>query len=187
MDKYKNKGIDHYISHFPKSTQILLKQLRAIINKAAPQAEEVISYNMPAYKYHGMLVYFAGYRNHIGFYPMSSAITVFKKELSVYKGAKGSVQFPLDKPLPIGLITKIVKFRVKKNIEKEKLKLKDNFLLLLATPARRALENKGIKTVKQLAKFSEMEILELHGMGVGSIPKLRNVLKSKGLSFKKTK
>ena len=77
--------------------------------KAAPDAEEVISYQMPAYKYYGMLVYFAAYENHIGFYPTASGIETFKKELSIFKGAKGSVQFPLDKPLPFRLITQIVK------------------------------------------------------------------------------
>lgn len=108
--------VDSYIADFPKDTQKMLEQLRATIMKAAPDAEEVISYQMPAYKYHGMLVYFAGYKNHIGFYPTSSGIAKFKKELSVYKGAKGSAQFPLDKPLPLQLITKIVTFRVKENL-----------------------------------------------------------------------
>jgi uncharacterized protein YdhG (YjbR/CyaY superfamily) len=84
----------------------------------------VISYQMPAFKYHGMLVYFAAWKNHIGFYPVSSAISKFKKELSAYEMAKGSVKFPLDKPVPFALITKIVKFRVKENLEKAKLKSK---------------------------------------------------------------
>ena len=101
----KTKGdkaiyVDAYIAGFPKDTQTLLEQLRTAIMKAAPDAEEVISYQMPAYKYFGMLVYFAGYKNHIGFYPGAAGIETFKKELSIYKGAKGSVQFPLDKPLP---------------------------------------------------------------------------------------
>ena len=116
--------VDEYIAGFPKDTQKLLEQLRAAIIKAAPGAEEAISYQMPAYKYHGMLVYFAGYKNHIGFYPTASGIETFKKELSVYKGAKGSVQFPLDKPLPLQLVTKIVKFRMKENLEKESIKTK---------------------------------------------------------------
>jgi uncharacterized protein YdhG (YjbR/CyaY superfamily) len=114
--------IDVYIAGFPKNTQKILKQLRATIIEAAPDAEEIISYKMPAYKYHGILVYFAAYKNHIGFYPTASGIATFKKELSMYKGAKGSVQFPLDKPLPLGLITKIVKFRVRENSEKSKKK-----------------------------------------------------------------
>ena len=114
----KPANIDEYISGFPKETQKILEQLRAIIKKAAPNAEEVISYAIPAFKLNGMLVWFAAYSNHIGFYPRGSGIEAFKKELSIYKGAKGSVQFPPDKPLPSGLITRIVKFRVAENLQK---------------------------------------------------------------------
>jgi uncharacterized protein YdhG (YjbR/CyaY superfamily) len=114
----KPKDIDEYISGYPIETQKLLEQLRATIRKVAPQAEEVISYAMPAFKWNGMLVWFAGYSKHIGFYPGASGIKAFKKELSIYKGAKGSVQFPLDKPLPLRVITKIVKFRVNENLQK---------------------------------------------------------------------
>lgn len=111
------KNIDEYIAMFPSDIQEILNELRATIKKAAPEAEEVISYQMSAFKYYGMLVYFAAFKNHIGFYPMASGIETFKKELSVYKGAKGSVQFPLDEPMPLGLITKIVKFRIRENLE----------------------------------------------------------------------
>ena len=111
----KPKDTDEYIASFPKETQKLLEQIRATIKAAAPEAEELISYAMPSYKFKGMLVHFAGYEHHIGFYPAPSGIDEYKKELSVYKGAKGSVQFPLDKPLPLDLITKIVKFRVDEN------------------------------------------------------------------------
>lgn len=111
--------VEEYIASFPEHTRELLQQIRAVIKKAAPGAEEVISYKMPAYRLNGMLVYFAGYKNHIGFYPTGSGIAAFQKELSAYKGAKGSVQFPLDKKLPVALIAKIVKFRVKENKEKE--------------------------------------------------------------------
>lgn len=124
MISKKANDTDQYIAGFPKETRELLEQVRAAIKKAAPDAEELISYQMPAYKYHGMLVYFAGYKKHIGFYPTASGIAAFKKELSVYKGARGSVQFPLDKPLPIQLITKIVAFRVKENLKKEGVKAK---------------------------------------------------------------
>lgn len=123
----KNKApdtIDEYIASFPAETQILLEQMRSIIQKAAPKAEECISYQMPAYKLHGALVYFAGYQKHIGFYPTSSGISVFQDEISNYKNSKGAVQFPLDKKLPVALITKIVKYRVKENIEKASLKNK---------------------------------------------------------------
>jgi uncharacterized protein YdhG (YjbR/CyaY superfamily) len=109
---------DNYIEAFPKDIQLLLKKLRATIRKAAPDAEEVISYKMPAFKYKDMLVWFSAHKNHIGFYPRVSGIEAFKKELAVYKGAKGSVQFPFNKPLPLVLISKIVRFRVQENSEK---------------------------------------------------------------------
>lgn len=112
----KPTDVDEYITGYPKEIQKLLQQLRATVKKAAPQANEVISYGMPAFKMNGMLVWFAAHTKHIGFYPRVSGIKVFKKELSIYKGAEGSVQFPLDKPLPLGLITKIVKFRVNENL-----------------------------------------------------------------------
>ena len=118
----KTNEIDRYISDFPRETQLKLEQVRATILKAAPKAEEVISYKMPAYKLNGMLVWFAGYKNHIGLYPGANGIEAFKKEIAAYKWAKGSVQFPLDKPLPLGLITKMVKFKVKTNLEKAKAK-----------------------------------------------------------------
>jgi len=120
----KPNNFDEYIVSYPKEVQKLLEQLRATIKKAAPQATEVISYSMPAFKLNGMLVWFAAYSKHIGFYPRIAGIEAFKKELSVYKGAKGSVQFPLDKKLPLGLITKIVKFRVAENLEQAKKKRK---------------------------------------------------------------
>lgn len=113
----KPKNIDEYISGYPKETQKLLAQFRATVIKAAPDAEEVISYGIPAFKFNGLLVWFAAHSKHIGFYPRVSAIKAFSKELSAYKGAKGSVQFPIDQPLPLGLIRKIVKFRMKENLE----------------------------------------------------------------------
>ena len=116
--KTNTNEIDEYISGFPENTRMLLEQVRATIQNAAPQAEEIISYQMPAYKLNRVLVYFAGYKNHIGFYPTSSGIEAFKKELSGYKGAKGSVQFPFDKPLPVELITRIVEFRVCSRLKK---------------------------------------------------------------------
>ena len=118
----ESQEIDQYIAAFPTDVQKILRQLRALIKKTAPEAEEVISYKMPAYQLHGMLVYFAGYPHHIGFYPTPSGIEAFKKEISKYTFAKGSVQFPIDQPLPVSLITKIIKFRVKENLERAKLK-----------------------------------------------------------------
>src|SRR5204862_6000290 len=112
------KDIGEYIAAFPPKVQMLLRKMRATIRKAAPAAEEKISYQIPAFTLEGMLVFFAAHRNHIGFYPRTTGIAKFKKELSVYKGAKGSVQFPLDKPIPFGLIGRIVKFRAKENLDR---------------------------------------------------------------------
>lgn len=114
--------VDGYIATFPPAVREQLETLRTIIRKTAPKAEEVISYKMPAYKLDGMLVYFAGYEKHIGFYPMPSVITAFSKEIAGYKSAKGSVQFPVDKPLPVKLIAAMVKFRVQENSAKAKAK-----------------------------------------------------------------
>jgi len=115
----KFKDTDEYISVFPETTQKILQQVRNTIKKAAPKAAEVISYNMPAFKQNTVLVYFAGYDNHIGFYPTPSALEAFKKEIAVYKSSKGAVQFPLNEPLPLALITKMVKFRVEQTQEKK--------------------------------------------------------------------
>ncbi|MCW3084131.1 MAG: hypothetical protein JWP12_1497 [Bacteroidetes bacterium] len=119
MAKKSANAVDLYIADFPKETQQKLQQLREIILEAAPGAEEKLSYKMPYYSYHGRLVYFAGYKHHIGLYPMASGITKFKKEISGYKNAKGSVQFPLDEPLPVKLIRKMMVFRAKENLKKE--------------------------------------------------------------------
>jgi len=121
---HKFTSVDEYHATFPASTKAKLQQMRTTIKKAAPKAEEIISYNMPAYRQDGMLVFYAGYKGHIGFYPGAGGIEAFKKELSMYKGAKGSVQFPLDEPLPLALVTQIVKFRVAQNEEKAKGKVK---------------------------------------------------------------
>ena len=120
----KPMNFDEYKSSFPREIQDILEQLRVTIKRAAPQADEVISYGMPAFKWNGILVWFAAYAKHIGFYPGASGIAAFKKELSIYKGAKGSVQFPLGNPLPLGLVAKIVKYRVNENSERAKSKKK---------------------------------------------------------------
>jgi uncharacterized protein YdhG (YjbR/CyaY superfamily) len=111
-------SIDEYIAAFPKETQKILEEVRATIKAAAPHAKEKISYQMPTFDLKGNLVHFAAFKNHIGFYPTPTGIEKFKKELSVYEGAKGSVKFPLDKPIPYDLIRKIVLFRVKENLAK---------------------------------------------------------------------
>ena len=114
----KPATIDEYITGFPKDVQVILEQVRATIRKAAPQAEETIAYGMPAYRLTGPLVYFAAFKNHIGFYATPTGHEAFAKELSKNKQGKGSVQFPLNQPLPLDLITRIVKFRVAENASK---------------------------------------------------------------------
>jgi uncharacterized protein YdhG (YjbR/CyaY superfamily) len=207
-------NINEYVLSFPKETQMLLEQMRMTIQKAAPNATESMKYGMPTFELMGNLVHFSAYKHHIGFYPSPSGIIAFKDELTTYVTSKGAIQFPIDKKLPLALVTKITKFRVKESLEKAKLKknyrvcenghsfLKSSdcpvcpqcekekkplsgFLSLLAAPARRALENAGIKTLVQLAKHSEAEVLALHGMGKSSLPILQKALKEKGLSFKK--
>ena len=121
----KFKTVDEYITLQPKNVKPLLQQLRKTIKEVAPDAEELISYNMPGYKLKGMLVYFAAWKEHIGFYGASSTLVEkFKKELSGYELSKGTIKFPLDLPLPLTLITKIVKYRAKENLEKAAAKAK---------------------------------------------------------------
>ena len=117
-NKSKPTTIDEYIAGFTPPVKAKLEEIRQIIRLAAPEAKETINYQIPTFVLHGNLVHFAAFKNHIGFYPTPSGIETFKKELSGYEGAKGSVQFPFDQPLPLALITKIVKFRVKQNLEK---------------------------------------------------------------------
>ena len=112
------KSIDEYISSFPPNMQTLLQQIRQAIKEAAPQATEAISYQMPAFKQNGVLVWFAAFKNHIGFYPTASGIEAFKEKLAPYKTSKGTVQFPLNEPIPFDLIKEIVRFRVKANMDK---------------------------------------------------------------------
>jgi len=117
----KPKNIDEYISLFPPATQKVLEQIRATIKKAAPKTEEVISYDIPCFNLNGTyLIYFAGYKNHVSIYPAPRGKDEFKEILSAYKGGKGTVQFPLAKPIPFNLITKIVKFRIKEKSKKVK-------------------------------------------------------------------
>jgi uncharacterized protein YdhG (YjbR/CyaY superfamily) len=112
------KNIDEYIAGFPKDVQDILQKIRGIIKKAAPDAEEAIKYQIPTFVLGGNIVHFAAFQKHIGFYPTPSGIEEFKDELSAYNSAKGSVQFPLDKPIPFNLIRKIAKFRAKEAREK---------------------------------------------------------------------
>lgn len=118
------KDIDEYIAGFPPDVQDILEKIRVTIRQAAPDAEEKISYQIPTFFLKGNLVHFAAFKKHIGFYPTSTGIEKFKDELSVYEGGRGSVKFPLDRPMPFGLISKIVEFRVKENLERAEARAK---------------------------------------------------------------
>ena len=120
----KIEEVDNYLNAFEGEASAMLRQLREEVHKSAPDAEESIGYGMPAYKYYGILLYFAAYKKHIGFYPGSSVLKAFTDELSEYKKAKGSIQFPLGKPLPLDLISAMVKFKVIENREKRKTDIK---------------------------------------------------------------
>lgn len=207
------KNIDEYIDLFPKSTQKLLLQIRKTIRKAAPMAKESIKYAMPTFEYCGNLVHFAAYKNHIGFYPAPSGLQAFQKEINTYSNSKGAVQFPLHKPLPLDLITKIVIFRVKENQAKADLKKRNKtcpnghvyykssncpscpeceknknyhfeFMQHISAPAKRALVNNNITSLTTLSQYSETQILALHGIGKTSIPKLKAELLKANLKFK---
>lgn len=112
------KNIDEYIAAFPADVQEVLQKVRAVIREAAPDAEETINYQIPTFKLHGNLVHFAGYQKHIGFYPTPSGIEHFKDQLAAYEGAKGSIKFPLDQPIPYDLIREITLYRVQENTQK---------------------------------------------------------------------
>jgi uncharacterized protein YdhG (YjbR/CyaY superfamily) len=205
--------IDQYHAAFSKAVQQQLTHMRNIIKQAAPNAQEMISYNMPAFKLNKNLVYYAANKSHIGLYPTSGPIVAFKDELKAYKTSKGAIQFAIDKPLPTDLITKIVQYRVKEDqlistkikrvktcvngheftkssdcptcpiCEKAK-QPKEGFMAAISAPARRALEAANITTLKQLSTHTEKEILNLHGVGKRVIDILKIELKKEGLNFK---
>lgn len=113
-----SKTIDEFIARYPESTQAILQELRRVIQGAAPEAKEKISYGIPTFTFHGNLVHFSAYENHIGFYPGAAPVQKFANELKVYETSKGTIRFPIGKPLPYPLIRKIVKFRVAQNRQK---------------------------------------------------------------------
>lgn len=167
--------VETYITAFPEHTQQRLRQLQHLITQLCPTAVESINYGMPAYKLNGKpLVYFGGYKNHIGLYATPSGHQAFEQELAKYKQGKGSVQFPLTEDLPLALIESIVLYK-KQEIEKE------TFANTLPAPARRALANAGIDTYEKLATYSPKELLALHGFGPSAIPKLEALLSAHGL------
>jgi uncharacterized protein YdhG (YjbR/CyaY superfamily) len=199
-----SSAVSLYIANCPPQTQEKLHQLRKFILSTIPEAEEVISYKMPAYKYHGMLIYFAGYEKHIGFYPTGSGIKHFEAFLGDYKFSKGTIQFKLDQDLPFDLIEQIIAFRVAENLNKaqkkklhtcvnghnfkkssecrtcpiceEERKLANPFLEKFSAPARRALEKEGINTLEKLANYKPEQLLQLHEFGPSSLKVIEELL-----------
>jgi uncharacterized protein YdhG (YjbR/CyaY superfamily) len=191
MKQASPQDVAQYIAAFPAAARNMMQQLRRIIRRTAADAEESISYGMPAYKLKGRpLVYFAGYGQHVGFYPTPSGINAFLEDMAAYKYSKGAVQFPLDQPLPETLVEQITAFRVQEVLEKAGSKktaqgrTTSNFAAQLSVPAQRALATAGIKTLKQLSKYSAKELMALHGFGAASLPKLQAALSAEGLSLK---
>jgi uncharacterized protein YdhG (YjbR/CyaY superfamily) len=198
--------IDQYIADFPSPIQKILTSIRSTIHKTVPKAEEAIKYGIPTFVLGGNLIHFAAFKHHIGIYPGPVGVAAFEKELSRYQTSKGAIQLPLDEPIPLNLIKKIVEFRVQQTELKAKLKSAkpkkatsktavpkkanepvQELLPSIPAPARRALANEGISNLKQLSRYSANQLLELHGMGPGSIPKIEEALKAEGLNLKKSK
>lgn len=181
--------IDEYIAEFPKEIQTVLRKLRATIKKTIPDADELISYQIPAFKLNGrMVIYFAGWKHHVAMYPIPAGSETFNKQIVKYKKSKGTLHFPLDQPLPLRLIQQVVKYRVLDNAMREQLKIPKPKIALppkLGAPAERALANAGIKNLQHLARFTEDHIANLHGFGPNALGKLRIALKANGLMFKK--
>ncbi len=181
-------SIDAYIRGFPSSTQKLLQTIRRTIQKAAPDAVEKISYGIPTFYLNGNLVHFAGYEKHIGFYPGGAVVEGFAPDLAGYETSKGTVRFSLDKPLPLGIVTKIVRFRAAKNAAKKtKPTTSANPFSSLAAPAQRALKSAGITSLKKLSQLSEAELSRLHGIGPNAIRRLKSQLIAAGFKFKKAR
>ena len=196
--------IDQYIADFPPPIRKILTSIRSTIHKTVPEAQEAIKYGIPTFVLSGNLVHFAAFKQHIGIYPGPAGIAAFQIELSRYQTSKGAIQLPLNEPIPLDLIKKIVLFRVQQTELKAKVKSakpkkatsktaaptkavesKDEFLRALSAPARRALEAEGISNLKQLSKYSATQLLKLHGMGPGSIPKIEEALKAEGLELRR--
>ena len=200
MQSYNN--IDEYLAQFPAPTQKLLTSIRTAIQKTIPEAKEAIKYGMPTYVLGGNIIHFACFKNHIGLYPGPGAIVAFSNELEKYPTSKGTIQFPIDGPMPLALIKKIVQFNVERSKLRAKLKAASSkkveksaspkkasttdadLFPKISAPARRALEANGIKNLKQLSKYSAAQLLEFHGFGPASIPIIEKALKQAGLKLK---
>ncbi len=205
--------VDKYIATFPEEVQYKLEEFRLFLKNLLPHATESINYGIPTYKVAEQnLVHFGGFKSHLGFYPGAAVMEIFETDLSDYKSAKGSVQFPYNKAIPFDVIEKIVHFRLEQNelkLKKKSLKTCKNghqfyktsdyptcpecekarkptsgFMSKLAAPARRALENAGISNLNDLSNYSENEVLAFHGMGKNALEKIKIEMKINNLEFK---
>lgn len=182
MKRIPAKTVDEYLETFPPATKILLKKIRDTIKAAAPQAEEIISYGIAGYKFHGMLIYFAGFTNHVSIYPAPREAASFKKELADYKGGKGTVQFSLDKPLPLDLIKRIVKFRT--NANEERTAIKKVKLPLKAVKAGKLTDEEQVKAwMTKLSPVTKKEIESVRKIIKRSSPKLNERIKWNAPSY----
>lgn len=199
--------VSEYISGFPPQVRVRLNAMRAMIRKEVPRVTEAISYGIAAFKVsEGPVVYIAGFKNHVSFFPTSSGIRAFKSELKGYKVSTGTVQFRLDQELPLPLLKRIVRFRLeelgakvgtergskrgaKARCDPAKVAEFDYSALapelrVLSKPAQRALINAGLTTLSRVAAKTEKQILELHGFGPSSLPRVSKALSERGLKFK---
>ncbi|HMK05575.1 MAG TPA: DUF1801 domain-containing protein [Ferruginibacter sp.] len=178
------KNVDEYISSFPAATAKKLEQVRKTIRAAAPKAEEVISYKIPGYTCHGMLVFFACWKNHISIYPAPWEAAALKKEMSAYEGSKGTIKFPLDKPLPLALISKMVKFRLKANEEKAALKKTVKAKPAVKTGSAKPSDEDQVKAyISNLEKKVKTEIAAVRKIIKGASEKLAERIKWNAPSY----
>jgi uncharacterized protein YdhG (YjbR/CyaY superfamily) len=188
-------SVDQYIASFPVEVQAILEELRAAIKAAVPDVEERISYQIPGYFRNGNLIHFAAYQKHIGMYPAPDGPQPFIQELLKYKSERSTLRFPIDEPLPLDLITELVKFRAAENLDLArakankkksaagKQKSQNDLPEKLSQPAQRALAAAGIQSLEQVSRYSAVEISKLHGIGPNAMALLQQALEAKGLSF----
>lgn len=175
-----SRTIEEHLRGCPPPTRRMLHQVRRAIKAAAPRTTETIRYGIPTFQLNGKnLVHFAGYEHHIGFYPGSKPIEAFRGALKRYKTSRGTVQFPLDRPLPLALVRNMVRFAADILIPPDP-------FASLAAPAQRALKHARITSLKALARKTEADVAALHGMGPNALTQLKRALKKEGLRFKRT-
>jgi uncharacterized protein YdhG (YjbR/CyaY superfamily) len=176
--------VDEYISSFPRTVQQALGRMRRAVLKAVPDADQVIAYGIPTFKLAGRnIVHIAGWETHVGLYPSPSGIDAFAERTAIYQSGKGTLRFPLDEPLPVALITEITAFRVTEELNRLRPSNRP-IRNVPGKPAQQTLAAAGVTTLGQLAKLTERQVAELHGMGPKALSFLQDELQRNGLSFK---